>query len=132
MKTLVPIRALFIVAGLYDGILGIAFLIAAPSLFSQMGIPGPSHWGYIHFPAMLLIVFALAFFAVAQNPHANRNLIPFGIALKLSYCSTVFYNWFASGVPNIWKPFAFVDLLFLLLFIWAYAAIARQKPGVTT
>src|SRR4051812_9895057 len=105
------IRGLFVIAGLYDGILGLLFLIAGPAMFARLGVVAPNHWGYVHFPALLLLAFAAMFFAVARAPAANRNLIAYGVMLKIAYCGTVFYYWFFGGdVPMIWKPFAFADL----------------------
>ncbi len=121
-----PIRVLFLVAALYDGILGIAFLIAAPSLFEWVGITPPNHFGYVHFPAALLIVFALMFLAIARNPVANLSFVPYGILLKVSYCAVAFFHWFAAGIPFIWKPFAIADLVFLALFFWAYSVLKKQ------
>lgn len=119
------IRILFVVAALYDGILGIAFLVAAPALFEWVGVTPPNHYGYVQFPAALLIVFALMFLAIARDPVANLSLVPFGILLKVSYCAVVFYHWFTTGVPFIWKPFAIADLVFLVAFIWAYSALKK-------
>jgi hypothetical protein len=124
MKTKTAVWGLFIVAALYDGLLGVAFLCAAPALFERFQVTPPNHFGYIHFPAALLIVFALMFVAVARNPIANRNLIPYGMLLKVSYCGATFYHWFSAGIPGVWKPFAILDALFLVAFIWAYSAIA--------
>ncbi len=121
-----PIRVLFLVAALYDGILGIAFLIAAPALFEWVGITPPNHFGYVHFPAALLIVFALMFLAIARSPVANLSLVPYGILLKVSYCAVAFFHWFAAGIPLIWKPFAIADLVFLALFFWAYSVLKKQ------
>jgi len=118
-----PIRILFLIAALYDEILGIAFLVAAPALFEWLGVAPPNHFGYVHFPAALLIVFALMFWAVYRNPAGNRGLIQYGILLKVSYCSVVFYHWFTAGIPFIWKPFAIADLAFLVVFVWAYSAL---------
>ncbi len=119
------IRSLFAVSALYDGLLGIAFLFAAPALFEWVGVAPPNHFGYVHFPAALLIVFALMFLAIARNPVANLGLIPYGILLKVSYCAVVFYHWLTAGVPFIWKPFAVADLAFLVLFVWAYSALKK-------
>jgi hypothetical protein len=116
------LRALFIGAALYDGVLGVAFLVAAPSLFARFGIPPLEHYGYVHFAAALLVVFALMFLAIARDPRGNRNLIPFGALLKVSYCSVVAFHWLAGGIADVWKPFAFVDFGFLALFLWAYRA----------
>lgn len=120
------IRVLFAVAALYDGLLGIAFLAAAPALFAWFGVTPPNHFGYVHFPAALLIVFALMFWTISVDPAANRDLIRYGVLLKVSYCSVVFYHWFTGGIPFIWKPFAIADLGFLVLFLWALTWLKRE------
>lgn len=130
MKVLRNVSMLFYVAALYDGVLGVAFLVAAPSLFEWVGVTPPNHFGYVQFPAALLIVFALMFVAIARNPAANRRLIPYGILLKISYCSVAFYHWFTTGIPYIWKPFAIADLVFLALFIWAYKELEEPESPV--
>ena len=119
------IQSLFAASALYDGVLGIAFLFAAPALFEWVGVTPPNHFGYVHFPAALLIVFALMFLVIARNPVANLSLIPYGILLKISYCAVVFYHWLTAGVPFIWKPFAIADLAFLVLFVWADSALKK-------
>ena len=126
LMSLRSIRGLFLVAALYDGILGIAFLFAAPALFEWVGVTPPNHFGYVHFPAALLIVFALMFWMIARDPLANRSLIRYGVLLKASYCGVAFYHWFTAGIPYIWKPFAIVDLVFLVLFMWAYSVLKKQ------
>ena len=128
MKSIRRIRALFVVGGLYDGVLGLAFLLAGPVIFDHFGVVQPNHPGYVQFSALLLLVFACMFFAVAAKPYANRNLILYGILLKLSYSGIVFYYWLTSGVPAMWKPFALVDLVFAALFAWAIAATRAAAP----
>lgn len=123
-KRAIPI--LFRVAALYDGILGIAFLVAAPALFEWVGVTPPNHFGYVHFPAALLIVFALMFLSIARAPVVNRGLIQYGILLKVSYCAVAFYHWFTAGIPFIWKPFAIADLVFLVLFVFAQSALKKR------
>jgi hypothetical protein len=120
------ISVLFGVAAVYDGILGLAFLFAAPAVFAWFEVTPPNHFGYVHFPAALLIVFAILFAAVASNPIRNRNLIPYGVLLKAAYCGTVVFHWIGGGIPDLWKPFAVCDLAFGILFLWAYAALAPR------
>lgn len=62
----------------------------------------------------------LMFFSVAVDPRGNRNLIPYGIMLKIACRGVVFGYWFASGLPTLWKPFAFLDAGFVLLFFRAW------------
>ncbi len=127
MKTHLLVRLLFVVAAVYDGLLGLAFLLAGPSGFKWFGVTPPNHWGYIHFPAALLLVFAVMFSAIAARPETNRNLIPYGMLLKLSFSGLVVYHWVAGGIPNMWKPFAIIDALFLVAFVWAYARMAQSR-----
>ena len=121
------VSALFWIAAAYDGILGSVFLFAAPAVFRGFEITPPNHFGYVHFPAALHIVFAVLFLAVAVNPIRNRNLIPYGVLLKAAYCGTVFFHWIGRGIPDLWKPFAVCDLVFGILFLWAYAALGPRK-----
>ncbi|MHB9025362.1 MAG: hypothetical protein ACYC7E_14535 [Armatimonadota bacterium] len=120
------IRLLFAIAAVYDGLLGLAFLVAWRDLFGWFNVTLPNHPGYVQFPGLLLIIFGLMFLAVARNPIANRNLIPYGILLKVAYCGVIFYHQFTAGIPGMWLPFAWIDLAFLILFFWAYAALAEK------
>jgi hypothetical protein len=96
-------------------------------LFQWFGVTPPNHPGYVQFPAALLIVFAVMFMAVAMNPVGNRNLIPYGVLLKGSYSGVVLFHWISTGIPDMWKPFCFCDLIFLVLFAWAWTALRGEK-----
>lgn len=121
------ITALFVVSALYDGILGIVMLIAPGAIYRFFDVTPPNHWAYVQFPAGLVIVFALLFWAVARAPEANRNLIPYGILLKVCYCSVAFGWWIVRGIPSMWKPFAILDLVFMAFFVSAYASLGRPS-----
>lgn len=127
MRTKQAITALFIVAAIYDGLLGVAFLFGSGALFQWFDVTPPNHPGYVQFPAALLIVFAVMFMAIAMNPLKNRNLIPYGIMLKASYCGVILFHWFTAGIPSMWKPFCLFDLVFLVAFAWAGAALRGEK-----
>lgn len=127
MKTKTSIKLLFCVAAIYDGLLGAAFLFASSTLFEWFGVTPPNHYGYVHFPAALLIVFAVMFLAIAMNPVRNRNLIPYGMLLKVSYCGVVLFHWLTAGIPNMWKPFCLLDLVFLIFFVWAWVVLRGEK-----
>jgi len=114
------IKPLYIAAGLYDGILGAFFLVAPLRLFRFCNVAPPNHIGYVQFPAMLLIIFAVMFFSIARNPSANRNLIFYGILLKFSYCSVVFFHRLFGEIPAVWMSFAYIDLAGMFVFIYVY------------
>lgn len=129
MKTMRIIRILFVISALYDGVLGAVFLLAGNSLFHQFGVTPPNHPGYVQFPAALLIIFAIMFAAIAVNPVKNRGLILYGILLKVSYCSVISFHWLTDGIPNMWKPFCFYDLVFIAAFVWAWRTLAKESSG---
>jgi len=118
--TLSTVRLLFAVAGLYDFLIGLVFLFFGPQLFEATGVPPPNHWAYIQFGSLLLIIFGIMFFAVAHDPVANRNLMPFGMLLKLSYAGLVAYYWVTTDCPMLFKPFALIDAVMFVLFLLAY------------
>lgn len=124
-KTL--ISGLFMIIALYDGILGAAFLLAPLSLFTWYGVTPPNHPGYVQFPALLLIVFAAMFLQIALDPDNNRRLIPYGVCLKIAYSGIVFKYWFTTGIPAMWKPFAVLDAVTAVLFVWAYMSLGKEQ-----
>ena len=111
------VKAAFAASAVYDGILALVFLFFAPPVFQYFNVEMPNHPGYLQFPALLLIVFALMYWKIASDPLKFKELIPFGIGLKVSYCLAVFYNWAGVGVPSVWIPLAWIDLIFLVFFV---------------
>jgi hypothetical protein len=105
----------------------LVFLLFGPSIFDAVGIERPNHFGYIHFPALLLIVFALMYGRIASDPSRWRDLIPYGIGLKVSYALVVFYHWIAGGIPMLWIPFAWLDVVFIFFFAQAWRMTAPPR-----
>ncbi len=132
MKRNLFARILFAISAVYDGVLGAAFLLAPAVVYEWFKVPEPDHWGYVQFPAAILIVFALMFVAIAVRPVRNRNLIPFGALLKIAYAGVVGFHWFTAGLPDMWKPFVVCDVVFLILFVVAYIQLGRGKPATAT
>lgn len=126
MKAGRAIAALFVLAAAYDGVLGVAFLLVPEAVFRWFGVTAPNHVAYVQFPAALLVAFAIMFAAIARAPQANRNLIPYGMLLKLSYCGVAFWYWVRDGIPNMWKPWAVADAVFLVLFYLAYRQLGKR------
>jgi hypothetical protein len=126
MKPERVISIVFAASAIYDGLLGLVFLLVPGWMYLHFGVTAPNHWAYVRFPAIILIIFGVMFLQVALKPAQNRNLIPYGFLLKGAYAGTVFAYWFAKGLPDMWKPFAIIDTLFALLFVWAWVRLA---PG---
>jgi len=113
-------KPLFYIAALYDGLLALLFLFFWRDVFAHFNITPPNHPGYVQFPALLLIIFGLLFLQIARNPAENRDLIVYGILLKIAYSGTVFWHHFTGGVPSMWIWWAWADVAFLVLFVVAW------------
>lgn len=129
MKRLPLIHTLFVVAALYDGLLGLLFLLFPRMPFDWFSVAPPNHLGYVRFSAAVLLIFGLMFAAISLDPVRRREQMIYGILLKFSYCGVVIYYWVTTGVPNMWKPFAIFDALFLFAFLWAYAVVRRAPTS---
>lgn len=117
----------FAIASAYDGLLGVTFLFLWSWPYRYFGIEPPNHPGYVQFSALLLVIFAFLFLRIARDPAANRDLIPYGIALKASYSGLVFWYQLTTGVPSMWIPFAWLDVVFLTLFVLARQNIVSPR-----
>ena len=127
MKAERAISIIFWASGIYDGVLGLIFLLTPAAMFARFGVTPPNHWGYVQFGAALLLIFGIMFVQVALKPAPNRNLIPYGILLKVAYTGTVVGYWFTSGLPDMWKPFAVLDAIFAVLFAWSWLRLGEPS-----
>ncbi|MEK6563996.1 MAG: hypothetical protein AABZ65_03080 [Candidatus Omnitrophota bacterium] len=123
--SLKTIRRLFIISALYDFILGVIFLAGFRHVYNYFNIALPNHDGYVQFAAALVVIFGIGFWFVAHDPQRNRDIIKMGILLKLSYSGVAFYHAALGNLPGIWLPFAWLDLIFLVLFILAFKSLKR-------
>ncbi len=121
--SLKTIKSLFIISALYDFILGVIFLIGFKQVYNYFNIVLPNHDGYVQFGAALVVIFGIGFWFVAQDPQRNRDIIKMGILLKLSYSGVAFYHAALGNLPGIWLPFAWFDVIFLILFVIALKAL---------
>jgi hypothetical protein len=117
------IRIVLILCGLFDGVVGLVFAIAPAAMFQHFAVAPPNHYGYIQFPALLLIIFAVIFFRAAADPVGRRETILYGAALKASYSGLVFWYQLHGGVPSLWIPWAWTDAAALLLLLFAWFSV---------
>ena len=85
------VKGLFVIAAIYDGILGLLFLFFPSFAFEVFEVIPPNHFGYVQFSAILLLIFAAMFYRVSIDPIANRFLMLYGVALKAGYSGLVFF-----------------------------------------
>jgi hypothetical protein len=123
------IKPLFVIAGLYDVLLGAAALAAFKPIYNQFGIMLPNHDGYVQWGAAVVLVFGIGFWFVASDPVRNRDIIKMGVLFKLAYAATVLGHSFFGTIPMLWVPFAWIDLVFAALFIAALRSLGSSAPA---
>ncbi len=122
-------KVLFIASGIYDALLGLAFLLFGLEVFRFAGVTPPNHIGYIQFPALLLVLFGIMFLGIAKDPGGRYECIPFGMGLKFAYFGVVFWHQLHGGVPFLWIPWAWADLIFFLLFFAAWRNLRMLRDS---
>lgn len=119
-------KLLFVIAGLYDLLIGAVFLLFGAQLFSAAEIPPPNHWGYLQFAALELIIFGLMFLAVSRDPASQRGMIVYGLLLKASYVGLAGYYWIVGECPRLFQPFVVIDAIMFVLFLIAYTGLGKD------
>lgn len=124
------IRYLFVIAGIYDGLFGLAFFFFGSEIYEAAHVTLPNHYAYLKFPALLLVLFGVMFIRVAQAPIRNREVMLYGVGLKASYAGVVFWYQTHGGVPRLFLPWAWLDIAFLIVFLLAWKRTAGLKPDI--
>ena len=120
------VRPLFVVAALYDIVLGVAYYFAFKPVYRRFGVALPNHDAYVQLPAALIAVFGVGFWFVSRAPERNRDIITLGVLMKLAFSGVVLSYAFRNAIPAMWVPFAWIDLAFMLAFI---AALNATRPA---
>jgi hypothetical protein len=121
-------RTFFLVAAIYDIVLGVAFFVLYGPLFSALGIELPNNTSYIHLTAAFVFTQGLGYWFVYQDPAANLGIVKLGVVYKAIFSGLAFY-YFAIGelLHPVFMVFGVADLLFLVGF-WLFL---RRPAGVT-
>jgi hypothetical protein len=120
------IRPLFIVAALYDFLLGAAYFFFYPAFYARFGIELPNHPGYVQLNALFVTIMGVGFWMVANAPARNRDLIVLGSLFKAAYAGIVFAYWARGLMPSMWLIWAVCDTLFLMAFLGALLALPKE------
>jgi hypothetical protein len=127
---LIRTKQLFLIAGIYDLVLGLAFFLFHRALFAMFDAPPLGHPSYAEFPALLVVTFGAMFLQIGRDPVRYRSMIPYGMALKAAFSGVAIWRLLTIGLPMMWVPIAIIDLAFLGLFAVAwYAAPKLQKDA---
>jgi len=111
-------KALFLIAAIYDTLLGFIFLFFYKIIYEILNIPLPQYPSYISLSAAFVFVIGLGYYLVYRNLYANRDLVKIGAIYKLAYFLVVTYYFFFGILPHIlFLVFGIIDFIFLILFL---------------
>ena len=120
-------RAFFLVAALYDLLLGAAFVVFGEQLLSAIGMELPPHVAYIQLAAVFIFVQGLSYALVYRDPLANLGIVRVGVAYKAAYAGLALWYLVVGLLPSIFfLPWAAIDLAFLVGFVLFLRAAGRD------
>src|SRR5664279_2902616 len=124
-------RSLFIIAAVYDVVLGITFTCFPTRAFAALGISEklPAFGGYLTLLGAFVLVIGVAYFLIARGDlRRNADLILVGTLYKLAYAVTAFYYWSQGSLPHIAFAalFGVADAVFFILMAECYASLEKN------
>ncbi|MFC1959014.1 hypothetical protein ACFLV6_03810 [Chloroflexota bacterium] len=122
-----PYRYLFLIAALYDFILGSVFFIFTDFIFDHiLNIPLPTYPAFYQAAAAFVFAMGVGFYFVYLNIYRNIDIVKLGIVFKLFYTGVAFYYVFVENMPWVFSVFGLLDLIFIVFFVFFLLAIRRE------
>lgn len=123
-------RSFFLVAALYDLILGAVFMVFGEQILDAIGMALPPHVAYIQLAAVFIAVQGLSYGFVYRDPPANLGLVQVGVAYKLAYVGLALWYLVIGKLPSaFFIPWALIDVLFLIGFVLFIRAVAGVRKA---
>ena len=122
-------RAFFLVAALYDIVLGAVFVIAGESILTAIGMTLPPHIAYIQLAAIFILVQGLSYWLVYRDPLGNLGIVRIGVVYKAAYAGLAAWYLILGTLPSVFFiPWAIIDLGFLVGFVLFLRKAAAGGP----
>ncbi len=122
-------RTFFLVAALYDTMLGAVFFFLYGPVFELLGISLPNNTSYIHLTAAFVVVQGLGYWLVSQAPIANRGIAKIGVAYKFAFAGLAMYYFLIGELLHpAFLLLGIVDVGFLVGFVLFLRATADRVP----
>ena len=120
-------RNLFLIAALYDFILGFVVFVFLRFFFEDIfEIPYPLYPAFFQAAAAFAFAMGVGFYFVYLNMYRNIDIVKLGIVFKLFYTGLASYHVFFQGMPWIFSVFGLLDLIFIVFFVFFLLAIRRE------
>ena len=108
----------FIIAALYDFILGLVFFLFYKPIYAMFDMPLPQEPAYLHAAAGFVFAQGLLYYYVYKDLRRNIDIVKVGLLYKLVYTGVAVYYWSINQIPHPTYPiFAVLDIVFIFLFV---------------
>lgn len=121
-------KGFFLIAALYDIVLGAAFFLFYGPLFSALHIALPNNTSYIHLTAAFVVVQGIGYWIVYREPDANRGIVQLGVVYKAAFSGLSVWYWITGGLLHpIFGVFGILDIGFLVGFVMFLMTPAQRR-----
>jgi len=111
-------KTFFLIAALYDGLLGLVFFFLYNTLFPLLEITLPNNTSYIHLTAAFVFVQGVGYWIVFRDPDGNHGIVKLGVIYKSIFAGLAAYYWAIGELLHpIFGLLGILDVLFLVGFI---------------
>lgn len=118
MRTKKFYKAAFLVAALYDFILGFVFFVFYRNVYEMFNITLNDTPAYLQLSAAFVFAQGLLYYFVYHNLQRNIDIVKVGVAYKICYTGVAFFYWAAGSLPHsMFGVFGFCDVIFIILFV---------------
>jgi hypothetical protein len=123
-------RPFFLVAALYDIVLGAVFMVFGEEILDWIGMELPPHIAYIQLAAIFIFVQGLSYLLVWRDPPHNPGLVQVGVVYKVAYVGLALWYLIVGQLPSdFFIPWAIIDVLFMIGFLLFLRAVRRVQPA---
>lgn len=125
-------KGLFLVAAIYDIVLGIVFTFFYGFAFKLLGITDklPNYGAYLSLIGSFLFVIGIAYYLIYKGDlKRNRSLIIVGALYKFAFASVAIWYFAIGEIPHVIfaSLFGVVDLIMLFLMIECLLFIGKNS-----
>ena len=130
-------KMLFLIASVYDILLGVVFIFFYKFAFELLRISEklPEFGGYLSLIGAFLFVIGVAYYLIYRGDLIkNRDLIMIGALYKLAYCTITFFYFAIGEIPHILfiSLFGVVDLIMFIMMVECYIFICKIDRDAIT
>ncbi|MFH1053588.1 MAG: hypothetical protein V1740_04205 [Candidatus Woesearchaeota archaeon] len=111
-------KYLFLIAAIYDLVLGILFFLYYKQIYNLFNITKPVYPMYLQLSAAFVIAMGVGYLFIYLNMYRNIDLVKLGIVYKVVYSGLTSYFYFNNMAHVLFFWFALIDVIFLVFFVW--------------